>query len=135
VATAPAPAAAPTVSALNLSADAFFDFDKANLKPEGRASLDQLAGEMSSADVQSIDIVGHTDSIGSEAYNQGLSERRAQSAADYLIGRGVNGSLITARGAGELQPIAPNRNPDGSDNPEGRAQNRRVDITVVAQSQ
>ena len=128
-AAAPAPAPAPTVTGLSLDADVFFDFDRSDLKPAGQSRLSQLASEMSQASVQSVDIVGHTDSIGSEAYNQGLSERRAQSAADYLVGQGVNPGVISARGAGELQPIADNSTADG------RARNRRVDITVVAQAQ
>jgi OOP family OmpA-OmpF porin len=129
VAAAPAPA----VLARSLDARVNFDFDKSNLRPEGMAELDRLVGDMSAISVQSVDVVGHTDSIGSEAYNQGLSERRAASAADYMITKGVASTLIATRGAGELQPIAPNRNEDGSDNPEGRAQNRRVDIAVVGE--
>ena len=129
----PPPAPEPQVMMVSLAADANFDFDKSELKPAGKATLSQLAADMQPLDVRSVDIVGHTDSIGTEAYNQRLSERRAQSAADYLVSEGVNPSVITTRGMGETQPIAPNRNPDGSDNPEGRAKNRRVDITVDAQ--
>ena len=126
-AAAPEPAPVPEVSSLSLGADAFFDFDKSNLKPEGRDALSRLASDMAGANVQSVDIVGHTDSIGTEAYNQGLSERRAPSASDFMVSQGVNPGLITTRGMGELQPVAPNNTP------EGRAQNRRVDITVVAE--
>lgn len=126
-----APTPAPDVIAESLDARVNFDFDRDELRPEGRARLDQLVGAMSGKNAQSVDIVGHTDSIGSEAYNQGLSERRAASAANYMIGAGVNSGIVATRGAGELQPIAPNRNADGSDNPEGRAQNRRVDIAVI----
>ena len=117
---------------VSLAADATFDFDRSDLKPAAQQRLSQLASDMSQVQVNSVDIVGHTDSIGSEAYNQALSERRAASAADFLVAQGVNSGLITTRGMGELQPIAPNTNPDGSDNPAGRAQNRRVDITVDA---
>jgi len=119
-------------TAISLAADATFDFDKSDLKPAAQQSLAQLASDMSQLNVNSVDIVGHTDSIGSEAYNQALSERRAQSAADFMVAQGVNSGLITTRGMGELQPIAPNTNADGSDNPAGRAQNRRVDIAVDA---
>lgn len=122
----------PQVMMISLAADANFDFDKSELKPPGKAAISQLVQDMQQVDVKSVDIVGHTDSIGTEAYNQRLSERRAQSAANYMAGEGVNPGLITTRGMGERQPIAPNRNPDGSDNPEGRAKNRRVDITVDA---
>jgi OOP family OmpA-OmpF porin len=110
----------------SLAADVNFDFDKSVLKPEGRASLDQLVTDMRQVEVRRVDLVGHTDSIGSEQYNQGLSERRAASVQSYLIDRGVNPALITASGRGELQPIASNATP------EGRALNRRVDITVDA---
>ena len=122
-----APAPIPTVSSMSMGADAFFDFDKSNLKPEGEAKLAALASDMSTVDVQSVDIVGHTDAIGTEQYNQALSERRARSAADFLVGQGVNPGLISTRGMGETQPVATNQTP------EGRAQNRRVDITVVAE--
>ena len=122
----------PAVTLISLGADATFDFDKSDLKPAAQQTLAQLASDMSQVQVNSVDIVGHTDSIGSEAYNQALSERRAMSAADFLVAQGTNPALITTRGMGELQPIAPNTNPDGSDNPEGRALNRRVDIAVDA---
>jgi OOP family OmpA-OmpF porin len=125
---APPAAAAPMPAPMTLSldADANFDFDESTLKPAGRASLDQLVSDMRQVDVSSISIVGHTDSIGSEAYNQALSERRAASAANYLVQQGVNPNLITATGRGETQPIASN------DTAEGRARNRRVDIAVDA---
>lgn len=110
----------------SLAADVNFDFDKSVLKPEGRASLDRLVEDMRQVEVRRVDLVGHTDSIGTEQYNQGLSERRAASVQSYLIDRGVNPALITASGRGELQPIASNATP------EGRAMNRRVDITVDA---
>jgi len=110
----------------SLAADVNFDFDKSVLKPEGRAALDRLVTDMRQVEVRRVDLVGHTDSIGTEQYNQGLSERRAASVQTYLIDRGVNPALITASGRGELQPIASNATP------EGRAMNRRVDITVDA---
>lgn len=124
---AAAPKPQEQVMMVSLSADANFDFDKSNLKPAGKAALDKLAQQMRGVQVKSVDIVGHTDSIGTEAYNQKLSERRAQSAAKYLISDGVNSSLITTRGMGERQPIATNKTA------AGRAKNRRVDITVDAE--
>ncbi len=124
----------PSVMMMSLGADANFDFDRSNLRPEGQTALRNLAREMEQVQVRSIDIVGHTDSIGSEQYNQGLSERRAQSAANFLIAEGVNPNLITTRGESFRQPIAPNTTPDGRDNPSGRAQNRRVDISVDAEA-
>lgn len=127
----PPPEPEPEVLIVSLDAGATFDFDRAELRPEGRAALDQLVADMQPLDVRSVDIVGHTDSIGTEEYNQGLSERRAESAADHLVMRGVNRGIITTRGESFRQPIAPNRI-DGRDNPAGRAMNRRVDITVDA---
>ncbi len=114
------------VMMVSLSADANFDFDKYNLKPAGKADLSKLAQQLHGVKVKSVDIVGHTDSIGTEAYNQVLSEKRAQSAANYLVSEGVSPSVITTRGMGERQPIATNKTA------AGRAQNRRVDITVDA---
>lgn len=133
VATAPPPTPEPVIEVLTLSADTNFDFDKATLRPEGKQTLERLAAGLRRADtVQSILVVGHTDSIGTEAYNQGLSERRAAAVEEYLVQLGVNPDLIATRGMGESQPIAPNT-VNGRDNPEGRAQNRRVEITVEAQ--
>jgi len=85
-----------------------------------------LVEDMRQVTVRSIDIVGHTDSVGTEAYNQALGQRRANSAQRYLVERGVNPALVTTSSRGELQPIASNATP------EGRAMNRRVDITVDA---
>lgn len=124
----------PVIERMTLAADAYFDFDKATLKPEGKAELDRLAAKMREANnVTGIAVAGHTDAIGTEAYNQRLSERRAASVKDYLIDRGVSPSLISARGEGESNPVAPNTLPNGRDNPAGRAKNRRVEITVEAQ--
>ncbi len=123
----PPPSPTPTVETLTMGADAFFDFDRAELKPAGRESLDRLVADMRSArNINRIEVVGHTDSKGTEQYNQRLSERRAQAVQSYLISRGVDPSIISARGEGELRPIASN------DTAAGRAQNRRVEITVEA---
>jgi OOP family OmpA-OmpF porin len=122
---APEPVPAPIV--VSLAADTNFAFDKYDLKPAGEATLDRLVSDINqAARVDGIDIVGHTDNVGSEAYNQVLSERRAQSVANYLASRGVNPSLINTKGESFRQPIASN------DTPAGRAQNRRVDVTVDA---
>ena len=124
------------VERINLSADAYFDFDKATLKPAGRAKLDRLANDMSrTQQIYGIQVVGHTDSLGSAGYNQNLSERRAATVRHYLISRGLDGSRIDALGMGEHQPVAPNKHRDGSDNPAGRAQNRRVEIAIEADQQ
>lgn len=109
---------------LTLSADANFDFDKSTLKPAGKASLDQFMAELAGSRVSGITVVGHTDSIGTTAYNQGLSERRAASVANYLVGKGVPPAAIRAYGRGESEPVASNSTK------AGRAANRRVVVTA-----
>ena len=107
---------------INLDVDEF-DFDSAKLKPEMEAALDDVAARIAaSTGTETLSIVGHTDSTGPEAYNQGLSERRAQSVVDYLAGQGVDPASMSASGMGETSPIADNSTR------EGRAQNRRVEI-------
>ncbi|GAA0775050.1 outer membrane protein OmpA [Castellaniella ginsengisoli] len=122
---AEAPVVAPTASKVVLNADTFFDFDKATLKPEGKQVLDQVAQQAGSVNLETVIATGHTDSIGTEAYNQGLSERRANTVKQYLISKGVPADRIYAEGKGELQPVASNKTR------EGRAQNRRVEIEIV----
>ncbi|THT98496.1 OmpA family protein [Lampropedia puyangensis] len=130
---APAPAPEPVVKTekITVSADAFFDFDKATLKPEGRAKLDELANAVASDkfELEVIVAVGHTDSTGPEAYNQKLSERRANAVKAYLVSKGVEANRVYAEGKGELQPVASNKTR------EGRAQNRRVEIEVTGSAQ
>ena len=133
VAPAPAPAAKPAVVApaaptnekVTYAADAFFDFDKAVLKPEGKAKLDDLVGKLKGVNLEVIIAVGHTDSVGTDAYNQKLSVRRADAVKAYLIGKGVETNRIYTEGKGKKQPIADNKTE------EGRAKNRRVEIEVV----
>ena len=109
-----------------MSTSALFDFDSDVLKQEGKASLQALGDDIKakSGKVVDIDIIGHTDSTGPEDYNQGLSERRAQAVADYIISEGIDASIIDVSGEGESNPIASN------DTREGRAENRRVDVNV-----
>ena len=107
------------------SADAFFDFDKAVLKPEGRAKLDDLADKIQALDLEAVVAVGHTDSVGSERYNQRLSVRRAEAVKAYLVSKGIPADRIYTEGKGETQPVATNKTA------AGRAQNRRVEIEVV----
>ena len=121
-----APAAAPVAEKLEFAADAFFDHDKSIVKKEGKEKLSKLASDISGLDVEVIVCVGHTDSTGTEAYNQKLSERRANAVKSYLVSQGVDGEKIVTEGKGELQPIADNATR------EGRAKNRRVEITVTA---
>lgn len=119
------PAPTPMASKVVFNADTFFDFDKSTLKPEGRQLLDQVATQARAIDLETIIAVGHTDSIGTEAYNQKLSERRAASVKSYLVSKGIDPNRIYTEGKGELQPIATNKTA------AGRAQNRRVEIEIV----
>ena len=119
---APAPAAATKVT---YAADAFFDFDKAVLKAEGKAKLDDLVGKVKGINLEVIIAVGHTDSVGTDAYNQKLSVRRAESVKAYLVSKGIEKNRIYTEGKGEKQPVADNKTK------EGRAKNRRVEIEVV----
>jgi len=115
----------PKAEKVTLKADTYFDFDKSNLKPEGKDTLDQLVRDMGDLNsVAEIEVVGHTDSIGTEEYNEGLSERRAATVKNYLISKDVPADVIQTEGRGELEPVATN------ETREGRAQNRRVEITT-----
>jgi OOP family OmpA-OmpF porin len=111
-----------------------FDFDKATLRPDAVSILNEAIEILKRYPDLKVEVAGHTDSIGSDAYNQKLSERRAKTVYDYLTSNGVDaGRLVGPTGYGESRPIAPNTNPDGSDNPEGRAQNRRTELNVQNQ--
>jgi OOP family OmpA-OmpF porin len=126
---APAPAAAkpppPAATKVTYAADAFFDFDKAVLKPEGKAKLDDLIGKVKGINLEVIIAVGHTDSVGSDAYNQKLSVHRSEAVKAYLVSKGIEKNRVYTEGKGEKQPVADNKTK------EGRAKNRRVEIEVV----
>lgn len=124
--TPPAPAA-PVYETSTISAKALFDFDKSDLKPEGQAELDAIGDKISSkgAEVIDINVVGHTDSVGTDEYNQALSLRRATTVKDYIVGKGIDPGIIDVSGMGESSPVADNATK------EGRAQNRRVEITAT----
>jgi OmpA-OmpF porin, OOP family len=119
---APAPAAAVKVS---YAADTFFDFDKSDLKPAAKAQLDDLAAKVKGINLEVIIAVGHADSIGTDAYNQKLSVKRAESVKAYLASKGIDKNRVYTEGKGEKQPVADNQTA------EGRAKNRRVEIEVV----
>jgi len=106
-----------------------FQVDHSDIQPQFQSTLDQVSQTLASYNQTYIDVLGHTDSTGSDAYNQALSDRRAQSVADYLAGRGVARARIGTRGYGESQPIASN------ETDAGRAENRRVEIKVVPVTQ
>ncbi|EEO28947.1 outer membrane protein OmpA [Oxalobacter paraformigenes] len=116
----------PTAEKVTYAADAFFDFDKSIVKPEGKAKLDELVNALSGLDTEVIVAVGHTDWIGTDAYNQKLSERRANAVKAYLVSKGVPAEKIFTEGKGKKQPIADNKTR------QGRAKNRRVEVEVVA---
>ena len=125
-AAAAAPAAAAKAAAkVTLNADALFDFDKSVIKPAAKASLDSLAGKVKSLTLEVIVAVGHTDSIGTDAYNQKLSIRRAEAVKKYLVSQGIEAKRIYVEGKGESQPVADNKTA------EGRAKNRRVQIEAI----
>jgi OmpA-OmpF porin, OOP family len=124
----PAPAAAPAAPAaekVTFAADAFFDTDKSVLKPEGKAKLDDLVSKIAGINLEVIIAVGHTDSDGSDAYNQKLSVRRSEAVKAYLLSKGVEKNRVYTEGKGEKQPVADNKTKDG------KAKNRRVEIEVV----
>ncbi|RZL04116.1 MAG: OmpA family protein [Rubrivivax sp.] len=121
----PVPVPAPQTEKVSFAADAFFDFDKAVLKPEGKAKLDDLSDKVKGLNLEVIIAVGHTDSKGTDAYNQKLSVRRADAVKEYLTTKGFEASRVYTEGKGEAQPVADNKTD------AGRAKNRRVEIEVV----
>ena len=110
---------------MTYAADAFFDFNKAVVKPEGKAKLDDLVGKVKGVNLEVIIATGHTDSKGTDAYNQKLSVKRADAVKAYLTGKGIDATRVYTEGKGEAQPVADNKTE------EGRAKNRRVEIEVV----
>ena len=126
---APAPAAAiapvPSSEKVTYAADAFFDFNKADLKQEAKTKLDDLVSKTKEINLEVIIAVGHTDSIGGDAYNDKLSVKRAESIKTYLTSKGVEANRVYTEGKGKKQPVADNKTADG------RAKNRRVEIEVV----
>ena len=105
-----------------IQADALFDFDKSVLRPDGKKAIDDALAKIQGTDLEMVIATGHTDSIGTEQYNQRLSERRAEAVKQYLVSKGIPASKVTTIGKGETQPVATNKTK------EGRQKNRRVDI-------
>lgn len=123
----PKPAPQPVKETITLGASALFDTNKSVLRPEGIAELNGVVAKLKSfSSLESIEVVGHTDSRASEKYNQALSERRAAAVKTHLMNKGIDGSKISTSGKGELSPIADNKTK------EGRQKNRRVEITIKA---
>ena len=130
VTAAPAAApAAPSSEKVTFEADAFFDFDKSVLKPAGKAKLSDLVSKLQGTDIEVVVATGHTDSIGTDAYNIKLSLRRANAVKAFLVSKGVPADRIFVEGKGESQPVASNKTR------EGRAKNRRVEVEVVGRKQ
>jgi OOP family OmpA-OmpF porin len=121
----PPPAPVPVSEKVSFAAEALFDFDKSVVKPDGKAALDELLGKLKGMNTEVMVTVGHTDSIGSDAYNSKLSLRRAEAVKAYIVSKGVDASRVYTEGKGETQPVADNKSSDG------RAKNRRVTVEVV----
>ena len=115
----------PVSEKVTFAADAFFDFDKSVLKKEAKAKLDDLYTKTNGLNLEVIIAVGHTDSVGSDDYNQKLSVRRAEAVKAYLVSKGAEKNRVYTEGKGEKAPVADNKTA------EGRAKNRRVEIEVV----
>ncbi len=121
----PAPKPQPRSEKATFSAHTLFDFDKATLKPEGKQALDQLVAQQAGINLEVMVVVGHTDSVGTDAYNQQLSLRRAGVVKEYLVSKGIDGPHVFTEGKGESQPAADNKSA------AGRSENRRVTVEVV----
>lgn len=118
-----------------LAGDVTFDFDRATIRAEARPTLDRLvslirAGGDASGDEGRIAIEGHTDSVGEPAYNQRLSEARAEAVKAYFVSQGLSEDRLTTQGFGATRPVAPNASPDGTDDEPGRQRNRRVEVVL-----
>lgn len=121
------------VIVVDLPADVLFDFDKATIRPDAASALNRAGELLRSYPGAAVEIRGHTDAKGDDRYNEGLSMRRAQSVATRL--EGAAGHALEAQGFGEREPVAPNTLADGSDDPEGRQKNRRVEIRITPANQ
>lgn len=120
-----------TRTIVDLPADTLFEFDKAELTPAAIANLPRVAELIRAGGAGSVEVSGHTDAKGDDAYNQALSQRRAQAVADWMREQvGVRQRTFVVQGRGETQPVAPNTRPDGSDDPDGRSRNRRVEVSI-----
>lgn len=117
---------------IELAADVLFDFDKADIRAEAAEALQAVGQIIRDNPQRAVRVEGHTDAKGSDSYNQKLSDQRARSVTDWLIKREDLGKTkFQVKGFGETKPVAPNEKPDGSDDPEGRQKNRRVEIVVM----
>ena len=113
-----------------VGADALFEFDKATLTPDAEETLGALVPLLAKAGKHPASIEGHTDAKGADDYNQTLSEKRARTVKDWLVAKGAMAASTPIQGWGERKPVAPNTKPDGSDDPQGRQKNRRVEVVL-----
>jgi outer membrane protein OmpA-like peptidoglycan-associated protein len=121
---------------IELAADVLFDFDKAVILPKAQPTLKQAAQVIREKARGAVRIEGHTDAKGSDTYNQRLSQRRAAAVQSWFIRKeGLGNVSFTTEGFGARRPVAPNKKPDGSDDPEGRQRNRRVEIIIKKAAQ
>ena len=121
----------PTEVRIELAADVLFDFDKADLLPKAQQTLEAAAQLIRDRAKGEVRIDGYTDAKGSDSYNQKLSERRAEAVKAWFVNQGkIQNVKFATQGLGAKNPVAPNSKPDGSDNPDGRQKNRRVEITI-----
>jgi outer membrane protein OmpA-like peptidoglycan-associated protein len=116
---------------IELAADVLFDFDKATLQLKAEDTLTKAAAFIKERSARSVRIEGHTDNKGDDRYNQNLSERRAASVRQWFSSHGLGGVTFSVAGYGETRPIASNTKPDGSDDPDGRQKNRRVELVIA----
>jgi outer membrane protein OmpA-like peptidoglycan-associated protein len=114
-----------------ISKNIMFDFDRYNLDDKGKKDVERLYTIMKQYPELSVEVVGHSDAMGTEEYNLELSLKRATSVVNYLAGKGIDKNRFISKGVGEEQSIAINENPDGTDNPEGRKYNRNVEIRLI----
>ncbi|MBI1344513.1 MAG: OmpA family protein [Terrimonas sp.] len=121
----------PPVGTVEEIPNIYFDYDSSSIKQESFVYLDELAEKMLKKPNAVLEIGGHTDGKGDDMYNMNLSEARARSVVEYLLSKGVKQEQLVAKGYGETMPVAPNEKPDGTDNPEGRAKNRRTEFKVL----
>jgi OOP family OmpA-OmpF porin len=128
---APKPAPKPVAEKVTLAADVLFDFDKSVIKPAGKDKLDDLSQKIRAINLEVVIAIGHADKIGSDAYNQKLSVRRAESVKAYLVSKGVEPNRIYTEGKGEKQPIKACPQSTGKGLIECLAPNRRVEIEVI----
>jgi outer membrane protein OmpA-like peptidoglycan-associated protein len=121
----------PTEVRIDMAADVLFDFDKADLLPKADETLKKAADFIRDrAKGGAVRIEGHTDAKGNDAYNQKLSERRAASVKNWFVAHGLSNMKFSTEGFGAKKPVAPNTKPDGSDDPDGRQKNRRVELVI-----